>query len=288
MSAALSIEEIVTIGLPIGNRDGWLFMLQVYFDDSGTHGNGSPFVVVGGLLGTTSQWEKFDPEWRALLREPLPGKPPLQKWHSWDCRFGRGEFEGYTQGERDHVTHLFRSIIIGSGVSSLSAAIDARAWRSLVAGDYLKHMGSAEQHCLVMCIDSALGYASQVHDRRRVAIYYDLGRRSARLEQMGDNYLHRTALTYPRIFSLSFLRVAETMPLQGADMVATETFWAAQEWIEDRKTEGFRAHFQRFIEQVKGAGFILDEGAIKADLARRNSDGSLKDSTVSWSGVQSA
>jgi hypothetical protein len=73
-------------------------MLTGYFDDSGAHA-GSPAVVMAGLIGTDDQWEDFDKRWKALLREPLPGKPPLGAFHLVDCENRVGEFREYSRGQ---------------------------------------------------------------------------------------------------------------------------------------------------------------------------------------------
>src|SRR4051794_36222543 len=97
-------------------------MSMGYFDDSGTHGS-SEVVVWGGLMGTESQWLKFELKWKAKLAEPLPGKPPLKRFHMAECDAGDGEFIGYNRGELDAVTHDFRQIILDAGVYGYAAGV---------------------------------------------------------------------------------------------------------------------------------------------------------------------
>ena len=66
--------------LPSDEREGMLLMLRAYFDDSGSHAD-SEIVTIGGLVGTVAQWTEFDDRWKALLAEPLPGKPRLVPIH---------------------------------------------------------------------------------------------------------------------------------------------------------------------------------------------------------------
>src|SRR5258708_23331957 len=44
------------------NRMIW----TAYLDESGTHDD-SPIMLMGGFLGNTEQWERFNDEWRVLF-----------------------------------------------------------------------------------------------------------------------------------------------------------------------------------------------------------------------------
>src|SRR5260221_7747840 len=48
------------------NRMIW----TAYLDESGTHDD-SPIMLMGGFLGNTEQWERFNDEWRFLLKNSL-------------------------------------------------------------------------------------------------------------------------------------------------------------------------------------------------------------------------
>ncbi|MGO9234219.1 MAG: hypothetical protein ACLP4V_09130 [Methylocella sp.] len=65
---------------------------------------------VTGLM--EKQWGVFGSTWTALMHNPLPGKPPLKQFHLSPCRAAQGEFRNYSLVERDHITKLFRKIIL--------------------------------------------------------------------------------------------------------------------------------------------------------------------------------
>ena len=71
---------------------------RAYFDDSGSHTD-SEIVTIGGVIGTPQQWNDFDKRWKALLAEPLPGKPKLRMFHLSHCNAREGEFQAYSDAE---------------------------------------------------------------------------------------------------------------------------------------------------------------------------------------------
>ena len=131
-------------------QHGVLAVLEFYLDDSGTHGE-APVVIWGGVVGTVEQFEFLEEKWNALLENPLPGKPPLEKFHLTECRGCRGEFEGYSRAESDRVQYLFRQIIIESGLMPVAYGTDTDAWNKLVVGPELEIMGEAER-CHLVCV----------------------------------------------------------------------------------------------------------------------------------------
>jgi hypothetical protein len=73
--------------------------------------------------------------------------------------------------------------------------------------------------------------------------------------------------------------VSKILPLQGADMVATENYWDAGRWLKDIWLKDIesrpRAHFRHYLRSVRAQGLILDREAIRAELKRRGADGLL-------------
>lgn len=137
---------------------GVMAFFRAYFDDSGTH-KGSAVVVMGGLIGTDSQWEAFDAAWRAKLLAPLPDKPRLKKFRLSACMAAEGEFENYKPVERQAVAGAFRDIIVDTKLASTTSAVDWVAWDELVVGKIRELLGDALNVCFLNCMDRALEYA---------------------------------------------------------------------------------------------------------------------------------
>ena len=240
-------------------------MLAAFFDDSGTHPD-SPVVALGGLLGTEEQWNAFGKAWAALLDRPLPGKPPLKQFHLAPLRAKRGEFEGYSLAERDRVSYLFRHVILDIGLVTLAAAVDRVAWNKLVVGSMVDEVGKPEELCFVKCVDSVIATCRIRKPGQPLAIVIDEGVRP-QLEMWGRLYKSQRE-KYPKIAGIAFATVSEVLPLQAADLIATETYQFAQEWLKNPENPKANPHFQDFIMRDLTGGVILTTEHIQEMVER--------------------
>ncbi len=76
--------------------------------------------------------------------------------------------------------------------------------------------------------------------------------------------LRDAATALPHIVSFAFLRVSQNTPLQGADMIATESFWHAKDVLKYGDNAPPRPHFQAYLKENfhKTNGEILDRQAL--------------------------
>jgi hypothetical protein len=240
-------------------------VLTAYFDDSGTDPN-SPVVALGGLLGTMTQWQAFESAWAALLESPLPGKPRLKQFHLSPLRAMRGEFEGYSLAERDHVNFLFRHVILDVGLVTVAAAVDRVAWNKLVVGPMVEEVGQPEELCFVKCVDSVINTCRFRKPGQRIAIIFDQGVQS----QLGIwASLYKTQSDkYPEIAGIGFAKVSDILPLQGADLIATETYQFGQAWLKNPENPETNPHFKDFIMRDLTSGVILTTEHIQEMIER--------------------
>lgn len=246
-------------------------MLQCYFDDSGTH-NGSSALSYGGLAGSPSQWESFDIAWRHLLQNPIRNacKQPLEMYHSSPCRAGRGDFQGYSRAESDVLHGDAIQLIIDNNLSAVSYAVDTKEWDELVTGDALKWFGSAEDVVFSSSLTGALSMAHQL-GHSEVALMFDLGRKSNRLDEI-TKLAHATVAGPVELTSVSFASVKSYPGFQGADIVATESYWQAERYIrgQDKRPS---PHFERLLNGVHAGGHILDREHINITVDNFNLHG---------------
>jgi hypothetical protein len=272
MSAHLPIGELVAAGLfPTRHREGLLLLVRAYFDDSGTHAN-SDVTVMGGLVGTVEQFERFEREWAARLDAPLPGKPPLQKgFHLSHCNARNGEFIDYSDAEQDAVIHDFRQIILDARLTSTALAIDRKAWDELIVGPYYNVLGNSITQCFADCIAEVARIVQPAFGRDKISIIFDRGIWSQRLQTIGEEWNYQAG-----IVSVAFASVSEVLPLQGADMVATENYWHAIDWLK-RGDDALPRPLKHYLANMLHQGRILDREAIAAEVRRRGPDGRAPD-----------
>lgn len=239
-------------------------MLKAYFDDSGTHAE-STVTVVGGLVGTEAQWTQFRQQWAEKLEHPLPGKPRLRMFHLSACKAGAGEFAGYSLAERDAVTHDFRQIIIAANLIGTASAVERRAWDELVVGPLRAELGDALAPCAEHAISETVSIAGPYPDGDKIAIVFDQGIESPRLRIVAD-CTTRLLATHAWVRSITFDSVEKTLPLQGADMMATEAYSHGVKWIQRGDGAEARAHFRHMLANLRCGSVILGRCEIEAAL----------------------
>jgi hypothetical protein len=228
-------------------------MLIAYFDDSGTH-DGAPVVLMGGLIGTEDEWKSFEPEWRARLQEPLPGKGALKRFHMTDCEAGTGEFTGWNRAERDAVIKEFRDIILKHDLGGYACAVPRKEWDDLIKWPLRAIVGDAERFCITNCVVQSIRDAESHKEGANLGLVFDSRPTPGRNKMNGfiveifqiDQLLHseKVAIDGP-----SFVSSERVLPLQAADMVAWEFYQHAQNWLRDGERAAARPHFQRMVEQ---------------------------------------
>lgn len=98
--------------------------LTAYFDDSGTHDDGSQgpssHIVVGGYLGTSAQWELFSEEWKDILaRYDLKG----QHFHMANFINGRKPFDHLPYERRDSLLYQLLCLIRARSIIGVTSAV---------------------------------------------------------------------------------------------------------------------------------------------------------------------
>jgi hypothetical protein len=241
-------------------------MLTAYFDDSGTHRD-SKIVLYGGLIGLDEKhWRTFDFAWKAKLADPLPraNKPPLRKFHMTDCMARDGEFFGYSEPERDAVIHDFRQIILDSGLYGYVCAVHLPDWDHIVGSRSVNGLNDPDFYCMSRVIQWST--SPDILGPQKLALVFDdiRGKRAIN-ERLLAMYQEARNLNARRevISSISFRPSEKCVGLQGADLVAWETYNQARNWLQDNSTPT-RQHLTplaesgRFIAHMASANAIYD------------------------------
>jgi len=193
--------------------------------------------------------------------EPIPSKR-LQR-----CK---GEFASYSHAEQDAVIRDFRDIIINAKLTSTASAIDRKAWHELVVGRYRELLGDPMSICVLHCIDEIVRFAEPRIYGHQISIVFDQGIYSQVLKNIIEKYSLR-----PPMLSITFGAVQKILPLQGADIVATENYWHALQRIKQGDNALPRPHLKHFLDNMLYQALLLDREGIEMELRRRGPDGRL-------------
>jgi hypothetical protein len=267
VKAPVSTTDLAQLLFGHAPRERVIVVLAAFFDDSGTHAT-SPVVAIGGLLGTMEQWNAFGEAWANLLDKPLPGKPPLKQFHLSACQAQKDEFETYNSTERDYAIYLFNRVILDIGLVTLAAAVNRTAWNELITEDIARKLGNPlpEEFCFHKCMESVFAIIRLRKPGQKVIIAFDQGTRSE-LENYARFYMSKQK-EYPEIEAIGFAKVSEVLALQGADMIATQTYQFAQAWMKDRENPAVDPRFREYIHRDLSGGLMFDREHIEEMVAR--------------------
>ena len=95
------------------NRMIW----TAYLDESGTHDD-SPIMLMGGFLGNTEQWERFNDEWRSLLKTS-----GVSYCHGTELVHGKKQFKDWPFPKRKAFQDEANRIMLGHLELSVTAVI---------------------------------------------------------------------------------------------------------------------------------------------------------------------
>ena len=237
-------------------------MLCGYYDDAGTHTE-SDVVAVGGLIGNVEQWEKSNGPGPSNWLTRFLATPPLRAFHLSHCNAGMGEFAKYTIGERDAITHDFRRILDCRLVATASM-IDKKAYDELISDPLRAWLGEGVDPCVENCLAETIKVATARPDGDIIAIVLDRGMWTRRMKEITESYT--LPLGSPRVASVGFAAAADVLPLQGADMVATENYWHGVKILQGGIGSEPRAHMRHYLRNMFAEGVMIDRARIIAML----------------------
>ena len=246
--STLSLEDLARVSLPNRGERGMFAVLEFYFDDSGTH-KGSRVAVWGGIVGYREYLNELEVAWREQLACPCDGRPPIKAFHSSHLAASDGEFEGYSETERDLTRYNFRKVIVDAGLTVLSFGVSVDDWDDIVKGPARVVLGSGER--LIFGQAVLAGCAAAKAEKQPLSFQFDRGRRSPELDSIIQPALDVAEMD-GRFVSYGFSPVAENMGLQAADLVAHETYQFFTQYLDD-KSVATGPHLRRLFEDAHDA-----------------------------------
>jgi hypothetical protein len=197
------------------------FMIEAYFDESGTH-VGSPVMCVAGYLFTAGQARQLDLEWADALRQA-----GINSFHMADCAHGVGEFARLSAARRDDLARKLIAIIKKHMTVGIAVSMCEADFERLKPADWKR--GGAYTICVTEVLRRISCWANAFPFQGRIAYFFESGHRHAKSTNAALEFM----MINPRLFdaarysSHSFSSKEEVRPLQTADILA----W---EWYKDR------------------------------------------------------
>ncbi len=153
---------------------------------------------------------------------------------------------------------------------TIAAAADKVAWDEFSAL-YPDTLGDPLGYCFVKCIDALINVIRLRKPWETVYIFFDRAIRQ-RVEQFARLYMMQTE-KYPELEGITFAPVGKVVALQGADMIATETYQYGQEWLRDGMGAKANPHFREYLKRELSAGFIIDRDMIAEMVKQMRASG---------------
>ena len=172
----------------------------------------------------------------------------------------------WPKGEIDHITYLFRHIILDIGFVTIAVAVNLVAWHELIVGDLKGQFCTPVQLCFSKCIELMINRIRFRKPGEKVLVCVDQG--MMRYLKDWSTLYKMQADRYPEIESIYFAPVPKVVALQGADMIAAETYQYAKECLKNGKDAKANAHFRDYLKRELSTGLLYDREHITEVVSR--------------------
>ena len=183
-----------------------------------------------GYSGPRRASDSLDRNWRKIIADPIDGsRPPLKRFHAYDCDNSIGEFSGWSRTETDFLTHRLRSAIIESGAAAYGIAIARQDWDDLVTGDVRGFLGDAEAYCISQCFVRTLRWAQEKTFDPHITFVFDNRTPEVERRAKAISNAFEQHTKHPEIVGTTFLSSSKIALLQTADLLAWELYHHAND-----------------------------------------------------------
>jgi hypothetical protein len=201
-------------------------VLESYLDGSGTDPN-QEVVAVAGWGASEAEWDHWERLWLQMLAELN-----IKRWHHTHFLSTRGEYENWPEAKfllaEGMLTRIFNEIgLLGIGAAVWRADYNA----ALASGRWKRMPPNPYAFCMNDCGEGLIHGFHEAPEDKGVAIYADQDGKS--FEMIGRELLewhaeynrrNERAVNAKRDISVTFGSNQKYVPLQGADVLANETY----------------------------------------------------------------
>lgn len=216
MGSAVLVEQLSRHFL--AGRDGAVFVLKMYLDESGTHDD-SPVIVVAGYIARPSHWGRWTTDWNRA-------KGRIRVFHSAQCNQFKGEFEGWSRDGRDNLVKGLIKVIADHEMVGVAVGMDLDAFVQAVSG-YPKVVALFQEPygaCFQWLLMTTLIHLNRYEPGRPLALVHEVNdykQIALNAFEWAKNWSKEAGLSN-ELVSLTFGDKATYPPLQSADVLAYE------------------------------------------------------------------
>jgi hypothetical protein len=211
---------------PVSAKERIVVVLESYLDASGTDPN-QKVVVVAGWGATEEEWDHWEDCWLEMLAEL-----GLKEWHHTDYLARRGPYRDWNDAKALFAQGRLISIFNEIGLLGIGAAVWRADYDAAVAsGKWKKMLSTPYGFCLNDCAEGLIHGFHEAPNDAGIAIYADQDGKA--FEEIGTalfdwhvdyNRRSQVALNPARKVSVTYGSKSRYRPLQGADVLANETY----------------------------------------------------------------
>jgi uncharacterized protein DUF3800 len=144
-----------------------------YLDESGTHGDGSPAVILGGFIANESAWAACESDLQALLS--VHG---LEHFHANKFRKRSGPFKGWAPSRQRVFVSDFFSLIDKHLAFGFAVTCKQRDYADIYkAGTVSRKVRKDSQYglCFRLCLSAANRFVSEMQDEWPLTVVLESG-----------------------------------------------------------------------------------------------------------------
>jgi hypothetical protein len=199
----------------LADQDGWVIVFRVYMDESGVHDD-SPVITVAAYIGRPKDWRNWTKRWNIAKR-------PIKVFHAADAQNLHGEFEGWSEPERDELVKRLLPVIVDANFPGIVIGIHMDEFRKAMAGhpDLLAIFGTPYGACFQWLVQSLMFLQAGTRNRERIAFAHE--NNDYQKEALdGFNFVKQHNNPHGVTVGIMFGDKASYTPLQAADILAYE------------------------------------------------------------------
>ena len=188
------------------------------------------FRSIGGLVGRAEAWGPFEADWQEVINDFRPHG--LSAFHAAACEVGEEDFANISRPIREAISQRFARVIAKhTDLRPFWSAVVNADWLAGTDDEFRERYERPFGLCWEWCVQQVAGWSKNYAESEPVSVFWS--EQNDEAERMAEvfGYYQRHKRFSP-LKSLKFASYRDVLPLQGADLLATEIMrsWRNKCW----------------------------------------------------------